>query len=149
MIPQKTMRKAQSLADKLNLPVLIKGSRIFPVIENPKIGKIGETYLIDEAPYESHRRGKNWAAYISGLDPKYKYTRKFLKKGGEHGQYILEVKPIAGEIFEIRAIYHSGGGSPSPSKDSGFYELASDGTLTQVSESKVKEKFSQKLTETF
>lgn len=43
------------------------GSRL---LENPNIGKIGETYLIEEAPYESHRRGKNWAAKISGLDLK-------------------------------------------------------------------------------
>jgi hypothetical protein len=114
-----------------------------------KVGKINETYVIENTPYESHRRGKNYAAKITGLDPKYIFARKFLGKGGEHGQYILPGKPVAGEVYEIQAIYHSGGGNPSPNQGSGFYELLSEGIFKSLSKDEVKTKFQQATTETF
>lgn len=114
-----------------------------------KIEKVNDTYMIAEAPHESHRRGKNWCAKITGLDPKYIYARAFLKKGDEKGSYILPGKPQAGDIFEVQAIYHSGSGSPSPSKDSGFYELQTDGSFKSMSEEAVKGRFKQTVNETF
>ena len=114
-----------------------------------KIEKVNDTYMIAEAPYESHRRGKNYCAKITGLDPKYIYTRTFLKKGGGQGSYILPAKPQAGDIFEVQAIYHTGSGSQSPSKDSGFYEMQSDGSFKPVSDEAVKERFRQQVNETF
>jgi acyl-CoA-binding protein len=113
--------------------------------------KINETYVINNAPYESHRRGKNYASKITGLNVKYIFARTFLNKGGEHGQYILTEKPSAGEIFEIQAIYRSGSGSPSVREESGFYELQSDGTFQLRTKEEVKAKFQvhDNITETF
>lgn len=116
---------------------------------NAKVIKINESYVIDNAPYESHRRGKNYAAKIIGLEPKYVFARKFLSKGGEHGQYILPAKPIAGEVYEFQAIYHSGGGNPSPNEGSGMYELQADGTFKPLNKDEVKSKFQVVTTETF
>ncbi len=114
-----------------------------------KVVKINESYVIENTPYESHRRGKNYASKITGLDPKYIFARTFLNKGGEHGQYILSTKPIAGDVFEIQAIYYSGGGNPSHNQGSGFYELQTDGTFKPLSKDDVKAKFRQATTETF
>jgi len=114
----------------------------------PTIGKIGSKYILENVPYETHRRGKNYAAKIEGLDPKYKFKRDFLERGTK-GSYVFDEKPQAGTIYEIQAIYYTGSGSPSPQKGSGFYELQSDGSFKKLSESEVEQHFKQTIEETF
>jgi len=110
--------------------------------------KLNDTYVLTDAPWCSHRRSKNYAALITGLDPKYGFKRTFLAKGCDN-QYIFAEKPKAGDIVEIKAIYFTGSGRGQVRDGSGFYRLESDGSWTPISESEVKKLFSHVETETF
>jgi len=41
--------------------------------------RIGRTKYLALPTYEHHKRSKNWVAAIEGLDPKYKFNRRFIK----------------------------------------------------------------------
>jgi hypothetical protein len=110
--------------------------------------KLNDTYVLTDAPRCSHRRSKNYAAIITGLDPKFGFKRTFLAKGFDN-QYIFPEKPKAGDIIEVKAIYYTGSGRPEIREGSGFYKLEPDGSLTPVKESEVKKLFSHVENETF
>jgi len=88
-----------------------------------RVVRINDVYALVDAPWCSHRRSKNYAAVITGLDPRYGYKRDFLKKGFGGGYYVFPEKPKAGDIVEVVAIYFTGGGHGEKREGSGFYRL--------------------------
>ena len=108
-----------------------------------KIQKVNENYVLTDVPYENHRRGKNYACLILGLDTKYGLKRQFLGKVelSSGVAYAFKEKPIAGQIIEVEAIYYSGSGRPSPYEASGFYEIQKDGSLVKKTKEEVLSSF--------
>jgi hypothetical protein len=113
-----------------------------------RVVKLNDSYVLADAPWCYHRRSKNYAALITGLDPRFGFKRSFLKKGFDN-QYIFDEKPKAGDIIEVQAIYFTGGGHGQTRDGSGFYRLESDGSFTSVDPDEVKKAFSKIETETF
>lgn len=79
--------------------------------------------LIDS--WETHSRGKNYLASITGTDTKYKFKREFLNnKSCLDGDIYFPVSSFEGVLFlEIRNIYFSGSGRKSESEKSGYYQI--------------------------
>lgn len=96
-----------------------------------KIIMVNDQYVLVDVPFESHRRGKNYACLITGLDEKFDFRREFLArtKTSTGPGYVFSSKPAAGQIVQIAAIYYSCSGHPSPQKGSGMYEIQCDGSL--------------------
>jgi len=113
-----------------------------------KIIKINNKYVTEGVPYETHKRGKNYAAIITGLDEKFGLAREWLTKvnveSGKEYMFGEEQKPKKGMIIEIRATYYSGGGYPSPSESDGFYEVQKNGELVKIEKNDVLSRFSKK-----
>jgi len=108
-----------------------------------KVIKVNEFYVLADAPWCSHRRSKNYAAIITGLDPRYGYKRTFLKKGFGGGYYVFPEKPKAGDIIEVVAIYFTGGGHGEKREGSGFYRLEPDGSFVSIDSEEVKKTFTK------
>ena len=114
------------------------------------VKKMGDTYVLEGAPFCNHRRHKNYAARIDGLDPKWGFARKFFERGED--VYIFPEKPIAGQIIEVQAIYYTGSGRPEEWDEgrNGFYQLQKNGRFAKISKELVKTSFQeQEIDETF
>lgn len=108
-----------------------------------RVVRINDVYALVDAPWCSHRRSKNYAAVITGLDPRYGYKRTFLKKGFGGGYYLFPEKPKAGDIIEVVAIYYTGGGHGEKREGSGFYRLEPDGSFSSIDPEEVKKTFTK------
>ena len=108
-----------------------------------KITKVNEKYLLEDVPYEEHRRGKNYTAVIVGLDTKFGFSRKFLEKTklSTGHAYLFDEKPSTGQIVQVMAIYHSGGGHPTNRSGSGYFRIEKDGSLTLMTIEEVRASF--------
>ena len=100
-----------------------------------KRAKLGLTYdpklkMFEATHYYDHRRAKNWVAKLTGLDPKYKFNRDFVRGSNMDGDHYYN---LSDGIYQVENTYYSGRGAPSPRESNGYYEVRGD-SIKQISE---------------
>jgi len=89
----------------------------FPVVE---VG--GVPYINVSQYYETHRRGKNYVARITGAGGQYKWKREFLKFKTLDGERFVPLAEVMEDPVEFAFIYYTGSGHPQPNLK-GFYRF--------------------------
>jgi len=108
-----------------------------------KIQKVNDQFVLTDVPIEEHRRGKNYAAIITGKSVKYGLERKFLSRAvlSNSRGYVFPEKPVAGQYIEVMAIYYSGSGYATVRPGSGYFRIEKEGTLSEVTKESVMSSF--------
>lgn len=73
--------------------------------------RIGRTKYLALPTYEHHKRSKNWVAAIEGLDPKYKFNRRFIKiHTVDNIKAIEETEVLNLKYIQFYSMYFTGSG---------------------------------------